>query len=74
MKHPHYILRDRRTRSYLMEARQIDGSPDHLLTQWDYKRAGALRFPGMKSARRMARKLGIDYQIINIHRRGESKK
>lgn len=51
---PHYILRDRRSRCYLMEARQIDG-PDHLLTTWDTKRNHAQRFPGMKSARRMAR-------------------
>ena len=66
---PHYILRDRRSRCYLMEARQIDG-PDHLLTTWDTKRSHAQRFPGMKSARRMARLLEMtDYEIVNINRR-----
>lgn len=73
MKKPRYSLYDTDTRRYLMLAVQPDGAQDPIYTQWTGDREKALRFPGVKSARRMALKLESRRgEIIIKNARGES--
>ena len=69
MKQPRYRLMERGTGRYLMEAQQIGDSQENYAISLTADPAKAMRFPGAKSARRMAARLDIDYDIIN--QRGE---
>lgn len=72
MRRPRYTLYDTDTRRYLREAVQPDGDPDQLYTHWTNVAAKALRFPGVKSARRMAERLSsYRGEILIKNARGE---
>lgn len=70
MRKPRYAIRDNFTGRYLREAERHIGQEGQLYTHWTNRPEKALRFPGLKTARRMADRLGGDIGIVNM--RGET--
>ena len=59
------MIFDADTRRFLKIAFQIGGDPRVLYTEWTRNLGKAQRFPGVKSARGMRRKLGGNLTIIS---------
>lgn len=69
MQKPRYTIRDADTGAYLVGAETL--LPGIVMTTWTRQKDKAMRFPGAKSARGMAARLGGSEALEIYNARGE---